>query len=427
MPVLRGRQGTSLPRTVHAAHICIAFVSIFVLFLAQPAEPLRLPGADDIRRWLRRGTAETASDSAWGAEVFGRPLLSQRSEVDPVAQRILASGAYGGSGSNGRANADALSTVFDAAALDQLQGQALSDARRTAPDAATTAAAYTSAASSGAFDLERASMLATLQSIAYCGDQDGMRAWSCRRCARVPGFQPAVVHFDADWDLLGYAGYLPSLNAKVVAFRGSDAGSWANWANNMRAWRTDAAYPLPGAPSSLRIHSGFHVLWNSSSMARTFTAAYAGLLAAHPNGPTYVLGHSMGGALAQLCAMDLRVAFDPPDLRVFTFGSPRVGNGEFAAFFVRHVAESWRFTHGRDIVPSVPPTYMGFRHVAREVWLVDVAPAAGGAEPEQRVIVCDESGEDPSCHNSVCHLGMCTSVADHLTYMGAHMWAGDEC
>jgi hypothetical protein len=171
MPVLRGRQGTSLPRTVHAAHICIAFVSIFVLFLAQPAEPLRLPGADDIRRWLRRGTAETASDSAWGAEVFGRPLLSQRSEVDPVAQRILASGAYGGSGSNGRANADALSTVFDAAALDQLQGQALSDARRTAPDAATTAAAYTSAASSGAFDLERASMLATLQSIAYCGDQ----------------------------------------------------------------------------------------------------------------------------------------------------------------------------------------------------------------------------------------------------------------
>lgn len=71
-------------------------------------------------------------------------------------------------------------------------------------------------------------------------------------------------------------------------------------------------------------------------------------------------------------------------------------------------------THGLD-PPPLP------------VWLVDVAPAAGGAEPEQRVIVCDESGEDPSCHNSVCHLGMCTSVADHLTYMGAHMWAGDEC
>lgn len=71
--------------------------------------------------------------------------------------------------------------------------------------------------------------------------QDGMRAWSCRRCARVPGFQPAVVHFDADWDLLGYAGYLPSLNAKVVAFRGSDAGSWANWANNMRGGRGAAA------------------------------------------------------------------------------------------------------------------------------------------------------------------------------------------
>jgi hypothetical protein len=27
----------------------------------------------------------------------------------------------------------------------------------------------------------------------------------------------------------------------------------------------------------------------------------------------------------------------------------------------------WRFTHNRDIVPSVPPGYMGFYHLSREV------------------------------------------------------------
>jgi hypothetical protein len=138
------------------------------------------------------------------------------------------------------------------------------------------------------------------------------------------------------------------------------------------------------------------------------------------------------GALAQIAALDLRADFNPPDLRVFTFGSPRVGNSVFASFFEEHVAEAWRFTHGRDIVPSVPPALMGFHHTSREVWLVDVdAPrrgsGGGGGGPEERIIVCDESGEDPSCHNSACRLGLCTSVADHLVYMGAHMWAGSEC
>lgn len=44
-----------------------------------------------------------------------------------------------------------------------------------------------------------------------------------------------------------------------------------------------------------------------------------------------------------------------------------------------------------------------------------------GTEP-QVLGVCDDSGEDPRCHNSVCFLGLCTSVADHLLYLGAQMF-----
>jgi hypothetical protein len=103
-------------------------------------------------------------------------------------------------------------------------------------------------------------------------------------------------------------------------------------------------------------------------------------------------------------------------------------------------------------------TILGFHHVSREVWLVDMPqqeqeqqaaqqrrrrrrlrgqptrpqPAGAGAtqqaqEPPEQVIVCDDSGEDPSCHNSACRLGMCTSVADHLVYLGVHMYGGGEC
>eukprot|EP00882_Tetradesmus_deserticola_P002590 GHRQ01002755.1.p1 GENE.GHRQ01002755.1~~GHRQ01002755.1.p1 ORF type:complete len:377 (+),score=93.13 GHRQ01002755.1:172-1302(+) len=278
---------------------------------------------------------------------------------------------------------------------------------------------------SAGFDPSKAAKLAQLQSIAYCSALQDVATWNCTRCAQLPDFQPHLVHFDASWDLLGYAGYWPSMQAKVLVFRGTDSSSWYNWAENMRAWRTDATYPVDGAPPALRLHSGFLILWNSSSMAKTFHAAFGELQKLHPQGPTYVLGHSMGGALAHLAALDLQIMYHLQDVRVYTFGSPRVGNSVFAEFFAQKVSESWRFTHGRDIVPSVPPQLLGFRHVSREVWLVDVDGGAAGVE--QHIVVCDDSGEDPSCHNAACRLGLCTSVADHLMYMGAHMYRGGEC
>ena len=42
--------------------------------------------------------------------------------------------------------------------------------------------------------------------------------------------------------------------------------------------------------------------------------------------------------------------------------------------------------------------------------------------------MCDGSGEDPSCHNSACFLGLCTSIADHLRYLTYEMYHSDaEC
>lgn len=153
---------------------------------------------------------------------------------------------------------------------------------------------------SAAFDPKRAQLIARIQSIAYCSDQDAVAYWNCTRCRDIPGFQAYISHFDEAWDLYGFAGYLPSLQAKFVVFRGTDSNSWYNWAQNMRAWRTDATYPVPGAPRALRLHSGFLLLWNASSLSSTFSAVYQKMAADHPEGPTYVLGHSMGGALAQV-------------------------------------------------------------------------------------------------------------------------------
>ena len=95
-------------------------------------------------------------------------------------------------------------------------------------------------------------------------------------------------------------------------------------------------------------------------------------------------------------------------------------NVYMSADYVHVVQESVRVTHNRDIVPSVPPQYVGFHHVAREVWQLDGEQYFG--TKVYMPWVCDGSGEDPVCHNSVCFLGLCTSIADHMQYLGAHMF-----
>lgn len=180
---------------------------------------------------------------------------------------------------------------------------------------------------------------------------------------------------------------------------------------NMRTWRTDLNLTTPGAPAGAYVHGGFLGSWNGSLLAPTVTAAVTALQERHGPHVIYATGHSLGAALATICALELRAVQGWPEVRLYSFGSPRVGNAAFAAWFAELVPVHWRFTHNRDIVPSVAPPYMGFWHVAREVWILD------DAGEHTLVGVCDGTGEDMHCHNSMCHLGLCSSVADHLLYL----------
>ena len=67
------------------------------------------------------------------------------------------------------------------------------------------------------------------------------------------------------------------------------------------------------------------------------------LLQQHPDADLYVIGHSMGAAMAHVCVLDLKFRYALPRERVYlyTFGSPRIGNDIFARFLedqvqVRH-------------------------------------------------------------------------------------------
>ncbi len=83
-----------------------------------------------------------------------------------------------------------------------------------------------------------------------------------------------------------------------------------------------------------------------------------------------VTGHSLGAALATLCAVDLQYNFgDRITIEAYTFGSPRVGNPAFVESFSRRVPDSWRVVNGWDAVAGLPAPWQGYRHVETPIRL----------------------------------------------------------
>mgnify|MGYP002777086817 CR=1 FL=1 len=113
---------------------------------------------------------------------------------------------------------------------------------------------------------------------------------------------------------------------------------------------------------------------SGAKMHRGFTTAFLSVrdrihdaIKQHPAPNVIVTGHSLGGALATLCAVDLQFNFSEQcAIEVYTFGAPRVGNSGFTKSFDRRVPTSYRIINGMDIVPNLPRWWQSYRHVDRE-------------------------------------------------------------
>ncbi len=135
----------------------------------------------------------------------------------------------------------------------------------------------------------------------------------------------------------------------LVAFRGTRPGE-------LRDLLTDARTNLVAWPESGgRVHAGF------ATAARALLPGVRDWLAAteHDPGGTILAGHSLGAALATLAASVI-----PGNL--VTLGSPRVGDGEFAATVTTpgtHLAGCC------DGVTDVPLAARGYAHVRPRTYL----------------------------------------------------------
>lgn len=121
-------------------------------------------------------------------------------------------------------------------------------------------------------------------------------------------------------------------------------------------------------------HSGFQNMWESlRESVGTQLQQITRDLGKPPQ--LYLGGHSLGGALATLAAVDLAAAHYPV-ARVVTIGSPRVGGKCFKELYRRTPAApasesrtlpdvTTRWVHGSDLVTLIPPP-IRYSHVVKK-------------------------------------------------------------
>lgn len=143
----------------------------------------------------------------------------------------------------------------------------------------------------------------------------------------------------------------------IVAIRGTKT-IW-EWIADVDA----APFPYLPDPSAGLVHMGFQLVYEH------IRRSIADLLNSKCQGAqtVWVTGHSLGGALAVLCAYDIfkNVKLGPVP-QLYTFAGPRTGAPDFAASFDAAIVTCNRLVNFMDVVPQVPlpPVY---EHVGQEI------------------------------------------------------------
>jgi len=217
-----------------------------------------------------------------------------------------------------------------------------------------------------AFDLGTARALAWMSQLAYeSAHPDKIAAicgtWGLRRPCIIKS-PPARRLPRVDTRAIIAEGH----GATIVAFAGTDPLVPANWF-------TDFDFSVTAGS----VHRGFEEA--TESVWNELVEAFA----ARSERTILLTGHSLGAALAAVTADRALADLNLRAAAIYAFGMPRAGDAEFARRYNDALgAATFRLVHGEDIVASVPPSRLGFRHVGRLIRCPRAGRFAPDAQPE---------------------------------------------
>jgi len=160
---------------------------------------------------------------------------------------------------------------------------------------------------------------------------------------------------------------LPDLKDKqlIIVFRGSESPKDSYL--NIRDWVNDFFFIKTPFDSSyfLKVHAGIYSAY--LTVSDELEKQILNVLDKYDMESVCFTGHSLGGGLATIAALDsVKWLGNTVPIKCITFAAPCVGNIFFSNRFSTKIRESFRVVNAGDIVPSVPPSFWGFKHVGYE-------------------------------------------------------------
>jgi len=151
---------------------------------------------------------------------------------------------------------------------------------------------------------------------AYCKPET-VKPWTCtgsfgqKYCTNpvVSGFKTGIAKGDGSHVQYYYVGYWPAKKAVIVAHQGTDPLKLPSVLTDLK-FRQEPLNPklFPGLPPNVAIHRGFA---NQHAIgAQDILNEVTKLVKEHKAQDVITVGHSLGGALATLSALMIRLHFD---------------------------------------------------------------------------------------------------------------------
>lgn len=147
-------------------------------------------------------------------------------------------------------------------------------------------------------------------------------------------------------------------NHLVITFRGT--ANMKNAAHDTKAWLLPLVDEGPSSGCMWHrgpaVHAGFRASWHAglkTSVMSLITEAVCSSAEQASKMNVYLAGHSLGGAMAVIAALDIADLFPWQTLQVYTMGAPRPGNKAFTKACNARVPSIWNIINEADPIPMV--------------------------------------------------------------------------